>query len=115
MHEGATPSAPPRLALPRPAPNPPAPPASHDSPPPPNACRLPPPCTPPYATEPPHQAYPPIHGHPQRAPPHLGLPRPQAFKVQKHLEYHMLLHSQPDAFACPDCGKNFSNPCGSIG
>ena len=22
----------------------------------------------------------------------------------------MLLHSQPDAFACPDCGKNFSNP-----
>jgi hypothetical protein len=35
--------------------------------------------------------------------------------VQKHLEYHMLLHSQPDAFACPDCGKNFSNPCGSTG
>ena len=30
--------------------------------------------------------------------------------MQKHLEYHMLLHSQPDAFACPDCGKNFSNP-----
>jgi len=27
----------------------------------------------------------------------------------------MLLHSQPDAFACPDCGKNFSNPCGSTG
>eukprot|EP00964_Phaeocystis_antarctica_P147941 scaffold114672_cov51-Phaeocystis_antarctica.AAC.1 len=26
----------------------------------------------------------------------------------------MQLHAQPDAFACPDCGKNFSNPCGSI-
>ena len=22
----------------------------------------------------------------------------------------MQLHAQPDAFACPDCGKNFSNP-----
>ena len=114
---------PPRPASPRPAPPRPAPPRAQPARPArftrftsSSQCLPPPPSLyPPYATEPPHQAYPPIHGHPQRAPPHLGLPRPQAFKVQKHLEYHMLLHSQPDAFACPDCGKNFSNPCGSIG
>ena len=32
--------------------------------------------------------------------------------MQKHLEYHLQLHAQPDAFACDidDCGKQFSNP-----
>jgi len=32
--------------------------------------------------------------------------------VQKHLEYHLQLHAQPDAFACDidGCGKQFSNP-----
>jgi hypothetical protein len=80
----------------------PPPPPSHSSPTPPTPPTHHLPCTP-------------IHSHPLRASLHFGLPRPQAFKVQKHLEYHMLLHSQPDAFACPDCGKNFSNPCGSTG
>jgi len=33
-------------------------------------------------------------------------------QVHKHLEYHLQLHNQPDAFACPvdGCRKNFSNP-----
>jgi len=31
-------------------------------------------------------------------------------QVQKHLDYHLQLHEQPDAFACnlPGCGKIFS-------
>ena len=47
-------------------------------------------------------------------------PTPQAahalvrspMQVQKHLDYHLQLHEQPDAFACnlPGCGKIFSNP-----
>lgn len=33
-------------------------------------------------------------------------------QVQKHLEYHLKLHEQSDAFAChmPGCGKCFANP-----
>ena len=36
----------------------------------------------------------------------------KAFKVNKHLEYHLRLHDKPDSFACDidGCEKHFATP-----